>query len=265
MENKQGPHPGVPMQFSCAVLLLLLSLPVSAAPAESYFNRNSKLPTLVTVQQIRVLNRQAALGYPVSVHAVVTYYDPSAADLFIQDSTAGIWVNTEGQSGLDLKLGDLVEVQGISEMTDFAPEVGKPRFTVLGKAPLPSARRASFSLLTSTSINSQRVEIEGIVLDQTSQGKQLRLTLDIDGGVVNARIPNVSGQVPTNLIDARVCVQGVVGASYNKKNQLIGVRLCIPSLKGLQVEEAGPDNLFALPVHRIASLLRFNPKEETGA
>jgi PAS domain S-box-containing protein len=264
MHNKQEMHPEIPQRFSYAILLLLLGLPVSIAVAESYSNRNQKPTTPVTIGQIRELNRQAALGFKVCVHAVVTYYDPVAADLFIQDSTAGIWVNTPAGAKLDLKPGDLVEVQGDAVMPDFAPDIVNAHIKVLGRAPLPAARRASFRLLSSPSINSKRVEVEGVVLDQARQDNQLRLTLDVDGGVVNARVLKSSGRVPANLIDARVRVQGVAGAVYNKKNQLIGVRICIPSLADLQVEEEGPSDLFALPVHDVGSLLRFNSKEETG-
>ena len=66
-----------------------------------------RLPTLERVEQIRRLPRdEANRGYPVRLTAVVTYctatgpellplefYSGAQPDMFIQDSTAGIWVH----------------------------------------------------------------------------------------------------------------------------------------------------------------------------
>jgi len=50
------------------------------------------LPTLVRVDQIRRLSpEQASLGYPVLVRGVITM-DAPAPDFFVQDATAGIYV-----------------------------------------------------------------------------------------------------------------------------------------------------------------------------
>jgi hypothetical protein len=73
----------------------------------------AKLKTLDRVTQIRVLTpNEAAHGFPVRVRGVVTYYDPALPDLFVQDSTGGIYVAC--QKPLDVRQGQLVEVTGIS-------------------------------------------------------------------------------------------------------------------------------------------------------
>ena len=52
----------------------------------------ASLPTLTSAEQVRGLTPdQAALGYPVRIRGVVTD-DVPAPDFFIQDSTAGIYV-----------------------------------------------------------------------------------------------------------------------------------------------------------------------------
>ncbi|HMD84157.1 MAG TPA: ATP-binding protein [Terriglobia bacterium] len=244
--------------------LLLAPCPLSMARSEGISSRDSKLPPLTKIEQIRELTRQqAALGPEVFLHAVVTYYDPPN-DLFIQDATAGTWVDIAGRPKFDLKVGDWVEVRGTGQWPDFAPEVGKPRIRVLSRAPLPVASMASFSQLTSTSTNSRRVQVEGIVLDVTKQGEQLRLTLEVDGGTVNVPIALAPGPIPANLVDAKVRIQGVCGATSNKKNQLIAVRVCLPSLADLRVIEEGPGDPFAGPLHSIPSLLCYVPKKEPG-
>src|SRR5712692_8971510 len=85
----------------------------------------AKLKTLDRVTRIRVLTpNEAADGLPVRVRGVVTYYDPTLPDLFIQDSTGGIYVAC--QKPVDVRRGQLVEVTGISGPGEFAPVIEKP-------------------------------------------------------------------------------------------------------------------------------------------
>ena len=73
---------------------------------------------------------------------------------------------------MPLSAGDLVELHGVTEAPDFAPQVGAPVFKVIGRAPLPPARHVSFVEMSSTQEDSQRVEVEGIV-HKVSRGKAL--------------------------------------------------------------------------------------------
>ena len=52
---------------------------------------------------------QAKQGRTVHLKGVITYYDPEEPDLFIQDSSGGIWVNLEVvKPNVPLSAGDLV-------------------------------------------------------------------------------------------------------------------------------------------------------------
>ena len=92
---------------------LLFSLLCAANAAAQLPDADATLPVLTHISQIRQLTAdQAARGYPVRIRAVVTYYSPtgpnflgrdtymSAAtpDLFVQDATAGVWVNVPAGS-----------------------------------------------------------------------------------------------------------------------------------------------------------------------
>ena len=255
----------VPQGWGLALLGLLLSVSISLARSDENPGRDSKPLLLTGIEQLREITRQQAARNPeVCFHAVVTYYDPSNADLFVQDATAGTWVDVENIPNLGLKAGDWVELRGIGEWPDFAPQVGKPRVRVLGRAPLPGAVMVSFSQLNMTAYNSRRVQVEGTVLDATKQGEQMRLTLEVGGGTINVPIASARGPIPANLVDAKVHIQGVCGASNNKKNQLIAVRVCLPSLADLKVIEEGPSDPFAGPIHSISSILCYVPKKESG-
>src|SRR5690242_13412752 len=98
-------------------------------PAPHAKGAAANLPVLTQVSQIRKLTPdQVARGYPVHIRAVVTYYSPvgpnflgrdaymSAAtpDLFIQDSTAGIWVNVPPTAPA-LSAGQVIDIEGVTE------------------------------------------------------------------------------------------------------------------------------------------------------
>ncbi|MFB3920848.1 MAG: PAS domain S-box protein [Terriglobia bacterium] len=220
------------------------------------------LPTLTSAAQVRTLTREkAALGYPVRLRAVVTFYHSDSVegeDLFIQDSTAGIWVDTAGMK-LGLEAGDLVEIRGFTAFVDFAPEIIRPSIRVLGRGSLPTPKQVSFDRLASTSEDSQWVEVDGIVRQAAMQDEYLVLDLAVSGGRVRTYVLTTHPLKPERLVDARVKARGACGAIFNDKNKMLGVRLHVPSLEQVRIEEE-PPNPWALPVRSFSSLLRFTPE-----
>jgi hypothetical protein len=151
------------IHFFCITLAIL-----AFSAGFTFANETPRRPitgAITKASQIRSMTiEQAKQGKPVHLKAVITYYDPEEPDLFIQDASAGIWVNLEVvKPNAPLTVGDIVEIQGVTEAPDFAPQVGGPVFKVVGRAPLPPARRVSFAQMSSTQEDRQRVEVEGIV------------------------------------------------------------------------------------------------------
>jgi hypothetical protein len=155
-------------------LLVLLAWSLSAVAAQCQESGQAKRPTLTHVAQVRGMTiREARRGYPVRIRGIVTYYNWDGGDLFIQDSTAGIWVNP-GDTKLSLHSGELVQVEGTSGVGDFAPEIDHARFRSLGEAPLPEPRRPTSDDLASGRQDSQWIELQGVV----------RSVAERDGGLV---------------------------------------------------------------------------------
>src|SRR4029077_9456881 len=125
-------------------------------------------------EQVRNLSAaDAAQSHPVRLRGIVTYYDPDAPDLFIQDEAAGIYVFCEGR--LPIERGQQIELSGITDAGDFAPVVIYPKTRVLVLGKLPNAPRVSFDQLLTGRLDAQWIESEGIVQSVVFLEKGLNL------------------------------------------------------------------------------------------
>jgi PAS domain S-box-containing protein len=219
-----------------------------------------RLPTLTTAEQVRELTAdQANRGYPVHLRAVVTYIDFAVGDFFAQDSTAGIYVNENNRS-LHFRPGDLLEIEGVTEEPDFAPQIAKARYRSLGQAPLPRPRQVHMGDLISTREDSQWVQIEGIVQDLETAGDLVKLDVVSEGRRLQVNIMDPAGLDKDHLIDAKVRLTGVCASFFNPNNQLVGVWLAVPTSRQISVEEVPLADPFSAPVRPISSLMAFTAR-----
>ena len=238
------------------------NLPVAASPKDS----SKGLPVLTEAQQIRTMNPdEANRGYPVRLRAVVTYVDPDNGEFFVQDATAGIFLSDPlAQLTPYFHVGDFVEVTGVTEDPDFAPQIGKPVVRILGHAALPKPREVGFDALISTREDSQWVQFEGLVRAAVRQGNSVNLEVSGGGGQVQVRILNARGLDGGHLLDARIRVEGICYSEFNEKNQLVSVDVHAPGASQLTVLEPPPGDPFKTPVRSLSSLLGFTAAGSTG-
>lgn len=214
------------------------------------------LPVLTRAEQIRQLApEEAARGYRVKIRGVITNDVPSP-DFFVQDSTAGIYV--EGSlSGFEHRWGDLVEVEGVTGPGKFAPVIREQKLRVLGKGTLPPTRIHPFSELADGQQDSQWAAVRGIVrsvsIDRTSWRETVvAMTVVSGGGRFNARIPISHDEDFSSWVDSEVLIEGVCGSLFNTQRQLIGVLFYVPDLRFIKIEAPAKE----VP---LTSLMRFTP------
>ena len=111
-------------------------------PGAQVLDSSSGLRTLTTAHEAHSLTTaQAALGYPINLQGVVTYFDPYIDPrhiaLFIHDSTGSIFVFAPKGSTENMPPETMVTVTGVSGVGDFAPIVADPHVSVIGRGRIP--------------------------------------------------------------------------------------------------------------------------------
>ncbi len=215
------------------------------------------VPLLTHADQVRNLTPdEAASGHRVRIRGVITDDVPSP-DFFVQDSTAGVYVEGARPANFTHHFGDLIEVEGVTGPGKFAPVVKEISSRVLGKGALPKTRIYSFSELADGQLDSQWVRVRGIVrtvsIDRTSwRETTVAIRIASGGGQLNVRIPIPAEQDFSSWIDSEVMVEGVCGSLFNTQRQLTAILLYVPRLSFVTFES----HARAMP---LSSLLTFDP------
>ncbi|HJQ25567.1 MAG TPA: response regulator [Blastocatellia bacterium] len=229
--------------------------------------QNGKLPVLTTIAEVHRLTLvEAKRKYPIRLRAVVTFYNPVTGSTFIQDATAGIYMNyNHMEKAALLQAGEMVEVEGESDPGGFAPDLSCQRLRVVGAAALPQTPALTLEELFSGLHDSNWVEAEGIVQTVSSDSAHVMVGIVSGSHKFLALIPAIAGQpLPSHLIDAKIKVRGVCATIFNEKRQLIGIQILAPRLDQVTVLEPAPAEAFALPVQPINTLMRFTPGQSVG-
>jgi hypothetical protein len=217
---------------------------------------------LQSASEIRRLTpEQAAKQLPVRLRGVVTFRDEGLYSRFVQDATAGIYVQ-EMTNMPSFVAGQMVEVEGVTGPGEYAPVIVPTHVKILGEGQFPAARPVTAADLVNGTEDSQFVEITGIVRSvRYEEETQCHLIDLVTGG---ERFTTYAKELPTSqpgtLVDSTVKVRGVCSTQFNRLRQLFGFRLLVARPGDVIVEIAAPVNPFDTAVQPINSLLRFTPQ-----
>ncbi len=222
----------------------------------------SRSPALTTAEQVhRLTGEQAASGQPVLIRGVITCALPGFDAAVVQDATSGIYIDRWNPSlGGPPRVGELVEVGGVTDPGQFAPRIHAVRITRLGTGELPPPVRPYWDQLINGSLDTQFVEIEGIVTTVRADG----VTLLTHGGKINALVFDTNGG--TNGVALKPCegalvrLRGCLFASWDSATHAVNVsevRLFAPSVMAV---EPAPADAFALAPKRVTDLALFDPQ-----
>jgi diguanylate cyclase (GGDEF)-like protein len=218
---------------------------------------------LTTLHAIHALSRpDAQKGLPVAFEATVTYYNRTDVDLFVQEGTEAIYVQTKPNQ--DLAPGDHVLVRGKTR-DSFRPDVLSDSVTRLHPGALPMPVPAGFGQLIRAELDCMRVTVRATVRSADAVNFEdipgVYLKLLMDGGSIDATVLGSDARMLKELLDADVEVTGVVSGEFDSKSQLTGILLEVSTfadVKILKRAQTSPDSLPVTPMDEVLSAYRVN-------
>ena len=222
--------------------------------------------TLITVVAVRELPvAQAQRQPPVRLRGVVTFFDEALFSRFLQDETAGIYLQPSANMP-PLAPGMVVEIEGMANPGQYAPIVVPEKVTVVGRGPLPIPKPVTYDHLVSGKEDSQFVEIAGIVRSaRRPEGSDYFLVeISTGGGRLTVYAKVLPTQDAADLVDATVRVRGVCATKFNHQRQLFAIRLLVPRAEDLAVVTPAPRDPFDRDARPLNSLLQFARDDARG-
>jgi len=206
--------------------------------------------TLTTLHAIHSLSKaEAAKGLPVAFEATVTYYVKTDVDLFVQEGSEAVYVETN--SDLNLVPGDRVMVRGKTR-DSYRPEVVGESVARLQAGTLPTPIAANFAQLVRGELDGMRVTVRGRVrsVDTVIFGNQpgVDIKLLMDGGLIDTSTLSTNANSSKDMLDAEVEVTGVAAGIFDTKGQLTGIVLEVCNPDEVKIVKRAPTSLDALPL-----------------
>ena len=222
---------------------------------------------LRTVSEIRNLSREESNKMvPASVKGSVTFVMVwgNKSEATVQDSTAGIYSFMQSEDAARLRLGNVVEIKGHATEGAWAPCLRVSELVITNeKKTLPVPRKADYTSLKSGVMDSQFVEIEGMVrdvqYDSTVHPASTILTIAMEGGRAEVFMPHYSDEEIFSLVDSKVRVTGVTFHYFNQRRQAFEFRIMVAERSQVVVTESPPSDAFDLPMTPMGKLLQYNP------
>ena len=212
-------------------------------------------PLRLAAQVLELSAKEADEGRPVWLQGVVTWSNANSPLFFIQDSSGGVCIMRDKSESMVRSPGRNVEVHGVTGMGQFAPVVKATRFDRIGDLVLPVARQTSLEHALTGVEEAQWVEMRGYLRQIRRQDGWNQLELATASGDFIAILPATVDV--SDMIGAVVRIHGVCTASATEQRKLTGIKLWVPAMEYVQVEEPAPRDPFDVPPRSLASLGQF--------
>ena len=224
--------------------------------------------TLTNAEQIHRLTRdEAAARRHVLIRGVVTSRLPQFGATVVQEGTTGIYITSSNRLPY---LGDLVEVEGVTDQGEFAPRVQASRITRLGASQLPAPVHPYWDQMINGSLDTEFVEIEGIVTSilpaavSATNLNGLAVTLRTHDGKINVMAYDISGGENETVLkhseDALIRMRGCLFASWDRPTHHVKVSEVWMYNPDVTVVEPAPADVFSDALKSVPDLLLFDPR-----
>jgi signal transduction histidine kinase len=231
-----------------------------SATVENVMTNSAGLSWLVNAAEVHHLKREEAQrGYPVKIHGVITSVLPEHQAFTIQDSTRGIYAVDFSESRSDPpRIGEFLEMEGVTDPSLFAPIVNANRIHILGVGNMPEPIPPTWDQLMNGSLDAQYVELQGILSSVQPDGVIL---LTPDGRIkCDLRVVGLKTNDLMRYEDALIRVRGCLFATWDYvTHRVIAGEIRIYGAD-IMVDQPAPADLFSTPGKTATELLQFDPQ-----
>lgn len=242
--------------------LLLFSPLARAVPSHGRQEAGSvsDRPLITSAAAVRKLTVPvAAQGIPVRISGVVTFFVNPPGMLFVQDSSAGIFVFLKKSTVIgDLQVGKSVTVEGVTTPGSFSPSITNARVTVGSFRSLPVPIRPSIDDVLTGSLDSQWAELRGTVRSAAIIRNHLVLTVNNQEHSFTVTMTNFPPSWLNSLIDDEIAATGAISTRFNEKRQLVAANLFAPAPSFLTVTRAAAVDPFKIPLTSLRTIGQFS-------
>lgn len=216
---------------------------------------STALPVLNTVEQIKRLDRHEwDRGYPVKIRGVIT----SVLDngFFIHDSSGSIYARWHPPTDNDVpRAGDFWEIDGTT-FVEFAPNIQVKQATSLGRGTLPEPLRPTWDQLINGSLDTEYVEVQGIVTTIEPSG----VTLLTRTGKISIQLPDVEPAMLNHYENALIRIRGCIVPVRNIRTQQVELGQIAMINTTIDIDKPAPTSPFSGPLEHASDLLLFDPR-----
>jgi signal transduction histidine kinase len=215
-----------------------------------------ELPLLTKAIQVKSLSRSdAQRGYPVEIQGVVTARIDN--NFVIQDATWSVFCYGNELNSDELpQIGEVWKIDGNSDV-HFAPDILARQATYIGPGILPEPIRPTKDELINGSLDTQYIELQGIVTSIETNALAL-LTRE---GEVQLHEPDTSGL--ERLKSGLVRIRGVFIPDRDTNEMLLPAVSPIWLFNAsISMDEPAPADSFNLPLKHISDLLHFDARAD---
>ncbi len=238
-------------------LLPLLAFLITSTAASAADQTITRIGDALALSQ-----RDLKAKTPAHFRAVVTSVDASYRMQFLQDDSGGIYLHNFTPK-IELAAGDVVEAKGVIGQGLFAPTLDSATVIVVGKTNLPPSRKVSLAGVASGAFVGQRVTTDGIVERVEPLGDHLWMQITAGDERCYLSLAAFDGYEKLPLLDSRVRVTGVAGASF-KQDQLTGFQLFVSDLRDIEIIETPSADPFSTAPIVAGDLARFAGRRTDG-
>jgi len=220
------------------------------------------------VRQLSASDAERAL--PVELEGVVLVFNRMVDGWVVHDGATAIYLDGPRSTNSlpRIQPGDRVRVTGVTSPGDFAPMALAKSVEVIGRGELPAPRDCTFAELAAGALDGQWVRVSGIVrrasFERLTGYSRLSFDLAMGAARLTIRVPQVDALETENLIASKATVTGICFPVFNRRRQLLAVRLRAPGLDHVVFEPPADRTSYDSPSRPINSLMQFESAAAHG-